>query len=302
MIVSAEIFPRKKAKNPTNSIAGEAGARETSPPKTSVPAPSSNIDASSRRIGGIAVLPLLRQDEAERTADEPADARERERQGVGLVAAALHQVLRVEREGEQPEPPELVPQHLERREAERGRRARRRSPSARDMLRMTWLASRPNVVSCGCRSPRGAMPLRDHRAPRPGRRRRPPRRSTRERGARAERERDAHDLEQRAAGLREAVALQQVLARHDVGDRGRLHRERHAHAPLDDRAAPTIRATVAPTLPSDVALPSGSITATATIDDDDRGDRCSSSSGPARRSNRSMNTPMNGEITTCTGT
>ena len=36
-------------------------------------------------------------------------------------------------------------------------------------------------------------------------------------------------LEERAAGLRQRVALQQVLARQHVGDRGRLHGEHHAN-------------------------------------------------------------------------
>ncbi len=64
--------------------------------------------------------------------------------------------------------------------------------------------------------------------------------------------------------------------------------------------SPTIRATVAPTFPSDVSLPSGNMTATATIETTTAVmmlDRLRI----RRRSNRSIPTPMNG-LTSVYGT
>jgi hypothetical protein len=51
VMVSAEILPRKNAKNPTNRSAAKP-ASETSAPNTSVPAPSSTMEEISRRMGG----------------------------------------------------------------------------------------------------------------------------------------------------------------------------------------------------------------------------------------------------------
>ena len=59
-------------------------------------------------------------------------------------------------------------------------------------------------------------------------------------------------------------------------------------------SSPTIRATVAPTLPSDVSLPSGSITATATTETT-TAVTMFDQARTLRRSNRSMTTPMNGQ-------
>ena len=121
MIVSAEIFPRKNEKNPMKSMAGEAGHATRAPPKTRVPAPSRNIDASSRRIGGIRSFHFCARTKPSAPPTRPPAARDRERRR--CWRRPLHEVLRVEREREQPEPPELVAEHLERREPERGRRA-----------------------------------------------------------------------------------------------------------------------------------------------------------------------------------
>ena len=177
-----------------------------------------------------AVLPLLGQDQAERAAHEAARPRDRERHVAGV--APLHQVLRVEREGEQPESPELVAEHLERREPERGGGAsgdllQARHHVAHDLRRL----ARRSVVSCAtvstCRM-RRAIRAHTTRTPAAGDHDGP----GRERHTGREREGDAHHLEQGPARLGQAVTLQQVFAREDVGDRRGLHREDHAHSAL----------------------------------------------------------------------
>ncbi len=95
------------------------------------------------------------------------------------------------------------------------------------MLETTRVASWANVESCGCismRSSRFATSAATTSTPAPmtttihdGQRR-----------GRAEREPDADHLEERATRLGETVALEQVLARQDVGDGRRLNGEHHA--------------------------------------------------------------------------
>ena len=152
------------------------------------------------------------------------------------------------------------------------------------------LASWPKLISCGLASIRWMRRTRSRRrrAPRPADHDDP----RRERGAEPERQPRAEHLEQRAARLREPVALHQVLAREHVGHRRRLHREHDADArlhhehpedqPARDRDPALGR--VVPEREQRATATTTRSTAVATFETD----------STRRRSNRSMNTPMNG--------
>ena len=107
-------------------------------------------------------------------------------------------------------------------------------------------------------------------------------------------EHDAEDLREGAARLGEAVSLQQVLPREHVGHRGRLHSQGDPDARLHGEQSEDQRPG-REALPSVVSEPSGASTAsdtttttTAVTTSDHHTTR--------RRGKRSMNTPMNGEI------
>jgi len=167
----------------------------------------------------------LRHEEPEHTADQ-ADPARYQRRNLAL-RPPLDEVLRVEREYEEAEPPELIPEHLEADETDGRRGAGCHLPeTCRDRVD----------------HPPGLIDDRRHvgaglDVPKAGRHQRPDREDDgtpeddqprRKEATGRERERDPHDLEERAAGLRQGVALEQVAAREHVGDRGRLHREGHA--------------------------------------------------------------------------
>ncbi len=101
-------------------------------PNTKVAAPSSAMDASSSRIGGTRSFHFCART---RPSAPPTSPPSPEMASASVSAESPppgHQVLGVEREHEQPEPPELIPQHLERHQAQRRGRARRDLLDARD--------------------------------------------------------------------------------------------------------------------------------------------------------------------------
>ena len=197
----------------------------------------------------------------------PTDARRPRR--APALRASLDEVLRVEREDEQPEPPELVAEHLEPRQPDR--RGGTRGDLA-DALR-----DRAEHPSCLLGEARGVRTRLDvpelGRRPAPRSRGRRPRRARRPRRqdpARGERERDPHDLEERAAGLRERVALEQVPAGQHVGIAADFTAS-VTRITACAASSPRTSAAVAPTFPSVVPDPSGMRTATATTTDHRRG-------------------------------
>ena len=239
MIVSVEIFPMKNEKKPMNSISAKP-ATETNAPPTSVPTPRSDMLPSSRRIGGTRSLYFWARTRPSAPPTSPPIPDESQRERVGV--ASLHEVLRVEPEHEQVEAPELVPEHLERGDAERGRRAGRdlldpRRHVAHDLTGLLPEGRLPRthlrVLELSREQRRDDQ---DDRADHDDAERR-------KHGPGAERERDAEDLRERAAGLRQRVALEEVLADEDVGERRRLHRERR---PARRLAPPAARARAPP--------------------------------------------------------
>ena len=196
---------------------------DTRPPNTRVPAPRSTIDTSRSLIGGTrSFSPCATISPS----TPPINPTPPERSVGTWLSSPFDEILRVQREHEEPEPPELVAEHLEPGQSHGGRGA---SCDFTDAVRdraedpAGLLGETGHVCACLHVSEPGCCQCPDREDPAP-----PTTTSHAGRNPPAASATAIPRMEECAAGLRHGVPLEEVTAGQDIGDRSRFHGERHA--------------------------------------------------------------------------